>query len=93
MAKQMVFLKYTFLFDAVNTWQHLSQFEDALANFFAAHELEAEILKTVEGQMGERIMLIRAVDLFTKAGQKNIPKKQMGIQKKLQELRPKKKGK
>ena len=61
MAKQMVFLKYNFVFDATSTWSHLSQFEETLADFFRGHDLEAEIVKTVSGQMGERLMLISRV--------------------------------
>jgi len=58
MAKQLVFLKYNFLFDTGELWSNLSQFENSLAEFFAAHDTEARVIKTVEGQIGERIMLI-----------------------------------
>ena len=61
MAKQIVFLRYNFMFDAVETWQHLAQFESDLADFFTAHGLEARIVKTLEGQIGDRIMLITKV--------------------------------
>jgi hypothetical protein len=54
-----VFLEYSFLFDAVDTWQHLYQFESDLAKFFSERGLEAEIIKTVEGQAsGRRILAI-----------------------------------
>ena len=62
MAKQIVFLRYSFMFDAVDTWQHLSQFEGALADFFAVHNMEARIVKTMEGQIGERIMIIERIE-------------------------------
>ena len=66
MAKQMVFLKYNFVFDAGSTWSHLSQFEEALADFFRGHDLEAQIIKTVSGQMGDTLMLIKRVKMAPK---------------------------
>lgn len=61
MNKNMAFLDYTFLFNPVETWQHLSQFESDLADFFATLGLEAEIVKSVNGQPGKRLLLIQRV--------------------------------
>ena len=66
MAKSFVFLEYTFMFDAIDTWQRLSQFENDLADFFAAHEVEANIIETMSGQSGRRIMLLKKVDAMPK---------------------------
>jgi hypothetical protein len=63
MAKQVAFLEYSFIFDPVSTWQHLSQFEGDLADFFRAHGLEAEILNPVGGQVGRRILLIKKIEM------------------------------
>src|SRR3990167_1118681 len=66
MAKQMVFLRYNFIFDAGNTWSHLSQFDESLAEFFANHDMEAETVRTINGQSGERLMLIKMIRLTPK---------------------------
>lgn len=66
MSKQMVFLKYNFIFDGSETWSHLSQFEDSLAEFFMDHDMEAKIIRPVGGQMGERLMLISKVEKVSK---------------------------
>ena len=60
--KNTIFLEYTFLFDADNTWQHLSQFESELAEFFGDKGFSADILKSISGQSGRRILLIKKVD-------------------------------
>lgn len=58
MSKQFAFLKYNFLFDTAETWSNLSQFETALTSFFESHNMEARVIKTIEGQLGDRIMYI-----------------------------------
>lgn len=58
MAKQLVFLRYNFIFNPAETWSHLHQFEDALAKFFEGHNMQARIVRTVEGQIGDRLMII-----------------------------------
>lgn len=58
MAKKLVFLEYTFMFDPSESWQHLSQFEQDLANYFKAVGFEAEIIQSIGGQIGRRILLI-----------------------------------
>lgn len=57
--KQYAFLEYTFMFEPSGTWPHLYEFEKDLARFFSEHGFEAEIMKTVEGQSGKRILLIQ----------------------------------
>jgi hypothetical protein len=65
--KQPIFLEYTFLFDATSTWQHLSQFEDDLANFFIDRGFQAEVVKSINGQTGRRILLLAKVDAVERA--------------------------
>jgi hypothetical protein len=54
----MVFLKYNFIFDSSDTWTNLSEFENSLAKYFSEHDMEAKIIQTVSGQVGDRLMLI-----------------------------------
>lgn len=54
-------LEYMFMFDATNTWQHSYQFEQDLSDFFAAHGYEANVVKTVEGSGGRRILYVRRI--------------------------------
>lgn len=60
--KKYVFLEYTFLFEPSTAWTSLSSFETDLADFFGAHGMDAEIIKTVDGQMGKRILLIQKAE-------------------------------
>lgn len=60
----MVALTYTFIFSkSANLWNHVYQWENDLADFFAANGLEAEIVKTVEGSNGGRMMIIKKIDM------------------------------
>ena len=65
----MVFLKYNFLFDPAESWAHLSQFESDLADFFAANGMEADIVKSVSGQVGERVLLLKRIAVVSRATQ------------------------
>ncbi len=56
--KRLAVLEYTFLFEPESTYQHLFQFESDLAKFFDAKEMQAEVLKTVEGSGVKRMMYI-----------------------------------
>lgn len=68
-SKNLAFLEYSFLFDPTETWQYLSKFESDLAKFFGSLGYQAEIIRTVEGQVGRRILYIRKVkqDLIDQA--------------------------
>jgi hypothetical protein len=59
--KNPVMLEYMFMFDATDTWQHLSQFENDLADFFRAQGFQAEIIKSISGQVGKRVLFIEKV--------------------------------
>jgi len=66
MAKtRMVSLQYTFLFTREdNLWNSLYEFERDLADFFAAHGLEAEPILTIEGSSGNRMMMIKKIEII-----------------------------
>lgn len=69
--KNPIFLDYTFLFDATDTWQHLNQFENDLADFFSSMGFKADIVKSMQGQPGKRILFIQKVEKI-----KGMPEKQ-----------------
>lgn len=57
---KVAFLEYTFIFDPSETWTTLWDFEKDLAKYLGDHGLEAEIIKTIEGQgNGKRLLFIR----------------------------------
>lgn len=55
--KQIAVLKYTIIFDPSETWTNGYQFEKDLADFFAAHGKEAQIVQSAGGT-GERVIWI-----------------------------------
>ena len=61
---QMALLDYTFLFDPSESWSNLSQFEADLIKFFVDRGMEAETIKTVEGQIGRRILLLKKKEMI-----------------------------
>src|SRR3990167_6105153 len=66
MAKQYVSLNYQFIFQGGSPWTHLSQFEADLADFFSANEVQAEVIKGVNGQQGTRIMLLSSLSIISR---------------------------
>lgn len=62
MSDKYSFLEYTFLFNTDTGFSNIYEFESQLKDFFAAFGLEAEIVKTIDGQFGRRILLIRKID-------------------------------
>lgn len=64
---KMVSLEYTFIFDSsANIWTNLFSFERDLADFFAANGLEAEIIPTIEGSSGKRMMMVKKLEEIQK---------------------------
>lgn len=60
--KQLAFLEYTYVFEpTAQTWQRGFEFEKDLADFFAAHGLEANIVETVGGS-GRRVIYIAKIE-------------------------------
>ena len=77
----MITLTYTFIFSQeANIWNHVYQFENDLADFFASNGLECEVIKTVEGSMGGRMLMIERID---SAAEKLTNTKGANIQKQL----------
>lgn len=58
MGRNIVFLQYTFLFDPVNTWQHSSEFENQLAEFFAQYGKDMEVIKSIGNTQTQKMVLI-----------------------------------
>ena len=58
-----VLLEYAFLFDPSEMWSHLYQFEGALAEFFSKRGMEAEIVKSIEGQAGKRVLFLKKIKM------------------------------
>jgi hypothetical protein len=56
---KIAMLQYNFMFDPSEAWSSLYEFESDLAKFFSGKSLEAQIIKSIEGQSGNRILYIR----------------------------------
>ena len=53
---------YTFLIRKdENIWNSILEFEADLADFFAAHQLQAEPITTIEGSTGNKMMMISRI--------------------------------
>jgi hypothetical protein len=52
-------LRFNFMFDPIDTWTNMYQFEQDLNMFFASKGMSVETIKPVEGSGGERIMFIK----------------------------------
>lgn len=60
--KVMAFLDYTFIFEPGDPWSNLRDFEIDLGKFLKMLNLEGQILRSVEGQPGRRIVYLRKVE-------------------------------
>jgi len=93
MADRLAFLEYTFVFQpGAQTWQRGFEFEKDLADFLAAHGLEAKIIETIGGT-GRRVVLVEKMDKLDKArdGQTtNPPGRPMSVGSRLKQLTPEK---
>lgn len=59
----MVAIAYQFIFEKdANIWNNIAFFEQDLADFFKTNGVEADIVNTVQGSSGGRIMLLRKID-------------------------------
>lgn len=91
MAKKMAFLEYAFLFEPTSTFTNLYEFEQTLADFFAAHGYAAEVLDSVDRAAGgRRVVYLTTLDKFTLDSHVNAPEKQVGIQGRLKQMKGKK---
>lgn len=71
--ENMALLEYTFLFDPVETWQHLYQFEESLASYLAKIGFEAQVVKSVDGGNGKRVMIIKKKQSIVVTGEDKLP--------------------
>jgi hypothetical protein len=55
---QLIILDYSFLFDSESPFGNLFEFEKLFMDFLDTRNMQAEIIKSVEGSMSKRIMLI-----------------------------------
>ncbi len=58
--KKLAILEYLFIFDPADTWQHLYQFEDTFADYLMEHNMEAQVLDSINPKSGRRIIQIKA---------------------------------
>lgn len=80
MAKTLAFLEYTFIFEpGAETWTRGMEFEKDLADFLAAHKLDADVVNTVGGT-GRRVLYISSMEKLDKMRQ---DEPQKGVQKAL----------
>lgn len=73
-------LDYTFIFDADNTWNRLSEFENDLIDFFAAYNLQAEKLDVMRGQPERSVLIIKKLDKMTVPSDKALEVKNPSVQ-------------
>ncbi len=59
----MVSITYQYIFSKdANIWNNAYEFEQDISDFFAANGLEADVVTTVSGSTGNRIILIKKID-------------------------------
>lgn len=58
MANTIAYLEYTFMFNPTDGWAHLAEFERDLSRFFESEGFDAQILRSVEGLHGRRILYL-----------------------------------
>lgn len=56
--QNLVFLEYSFLFDAEATFGHLYEFEKLLFDFFNSRNLVGEVIKSMEGNNTKRLVFV-----------------------------------
>ncbi len=61
--KNLVALQYNFIFPPGDTWAHLYEFEKSLADFFAAHGMEATVIRPIEGGSAGRTLIIEKMEI------------------------------
>lgn len=69
MARKIVMLDYTFLFDPTDTWQHLYQFQKSFTDFLKERGMQGEIVANVDGGRGRTVLLIEKIE-------ENLPKEE-----------------
>ena len=76
--KDIVYLEYCFIMEP-GTYAHLDLFEKSLADFFAEEGLEAQMITTIGGYRGRRMIYIRRKEIIAsiKPYKINSPKVQL----------------
>lgn len=82
--KQVAILEYTFLFDPEETWDSGSKFEANLADFFAAHGYEANVVET-RGTSSRRVIHLTRMDKLEELA-KNPPRNNKSPQQILKQM-------
>ncbi len=88
MAKKIAILEYSFIFDPSDTWSSGYEFENQLADYFAAHGIEAQIVETAGGT-GRRVIFMSRLNLMPKIENKPNPQVTNQIKKVQQQAPPK----
>lgn len=70
--KRIAIADYMFIFEPDQTWNSWSAFEADLADFFAAHGKQAQVVET-GGNAGKKVLYIESMDVLDKV--ENMPKK------------------
>lgn len=87
---EMVSITYNFLFSKEsNIWNNIYSFEGDLSDFFAANGLECEVITTISGSTGGRMLLIKKIE-ESDAEKKLINTKGVNLAKQLPEQRTQK---
>jgi hypothetical protein len=55
---RIIFADVTFMFDNNSPFAHYFEFEKSLFDFFDSKGLQAEVIKSMEGAVGKRIVLV-----------------------------------
>lgn len=66
-------IEYAFMFDTGEAWSNLYQFESTILKYFDTLGFEAEILKTVEGATGRRILMLKKKPTVANAPEEKNP--------------------
>lgn len=69
-------LEYAFMFDTGEAWSNLYQFESTILKYFETLGFEAEILKTVEGATGRRILMLKKKPVIVPEEKKSVGRPQ-----------------
>ena len=64
-------IEYAFMFDTGEGWTNLYQFESTIFKYFETLGFEVNIIKTVEGATGRRILMLKKKQLPVNGPEKN----------------------
>jgi hypothetical protein len=67
--ENVAFLEYFFMFDPSQTFSHLYEFENILADALKNAGMEIEIVNPIENKFGRRIMMIKKIEPISQPAQ------------------------